>query len=130
MSNMKPSEAGEFKFPAGAGEMRGRIRDFDWKQSPLGPVERWPAELVSTLRLCLSARFPMAIYWGRESFLLYNDAWRPILGDKHPWALGRGAREVWPEIWEEIKEPFESVLSTGQAVWRGDALLLMKRFGY
>jgi hypothetical protein len=72
----------------------------------------------------------MAIYWGREGFLLYNDAWRPILGDKHPWALGRPAREVWPEIWDVIAPLFESVLTTGEATWHSDALLPMQRFGY
>ena len=127
---MKPSEAGEFKFLAGGGEMGGRIRDFDWEHSALGPIEQWPAALLSTLSICLSARFPMAIYWGNEGVLLYNDAWRPILGDKHPWALGRAAREVWPEIWEAINPLFESVRATGQATWRGDELLPMQRFGY
>src|SRR5262249_14969815 len=73
---------------------------------------------------------PMAIYWGREGFLLYNDAWRPILGRKHPWALGRSALEVWPEIWDAIALPLENVLATGDATWRGDELLLMHRFGY
>jgi PAS domain S-box-containing protein len=78
----------------------------------------------------MSSRFPMAIYWGEEGFLLYNDAWRPILGDKHPWALGRPAAEVWPEIWNVIAPLFHSVLTTGEATWRGDELLLMKRFGF
>jgi hypothetical protein len=56
----------------------------------------------------------------RERWLLYNDAWRPILGDKHPWALGRPAREVWPEIWSAIEPLFDTVRDTGQAIWRGD----------
>jgi signal transduction histidine kinase len=127
---MKPNEAGEFKFLAGGGEMGGRIRDFDWEHSALGPIGRWPPALLSTLSICLSARFPMAIYWGKEGVLLYNDAWLPILGDKHPWALGRAAREVWPEIWEAINPLFESVRATGQATWREDELLPMQRFGY
>jgi hypothetical protein len=113
------------EFLSGGGEMGGRIRAVEWSRTSLGPVEGWPAALASSLGVCLSARFPMAIYWGRESVLLYNDAWRPILGDKHPWALGRPAREVWPEIWDAIAPLLSSVLATGEATWRGDELLAM-----
>ena len=110
--------------------MGKRIRAFDWIRSALGPMDAWPSTLLSTLNICLGARFPMAIYWGDEGFLLYNDAWRPILGDKHPWAIGRAAREVWPEIWQTINPLFETVRATGQATWRQDELLPMHRFGY
>lgn len=55
----------------------------------------------SALSICLNSRFPIAIYWGKDHLLLYNDAWRPIVGDKHPWAIGRPACEVWSEIWDD-----------------------------
>ncbi len=115
---------------AGGGDMGERIRAYPWSTSPLGPIEQWPSVLTSTLSICLSAQFPMAIYWGAEGWLLYNDAWRPILGDKHPWAMGRSARSVWPEIWDAIDPLFESVRAIGQATWRGDEILPMQRFGY
>ena len=111
-------------------EMGGRIRAFDWGQTPLGRIEQWPAALLSTLRICLTAHFPIAIYWGPQRWLLYNDAWRPILGDKHLWALGRPAEEVWPEIWDTIHPLFEIVVASGEATWRRDELLPMQRFGY
>ncbi|GEP44663.1 ATP-binding protein [Brevifollis gellanilyticus] len=114
----------------GGGEMGARTRALDWDATPMGPVEQWPAALKSTLGICLNSRFPMAVYWGEEGFLFYNDAWRPILGDKHPWALGCGAREVWPEIWQDIAPLFASVRTTREGTWRGDALLPMHRSGY
>ncbi len=110
--------------------MGDRIRAFDWAHSGLGPDASWPSALLSTLGICLSARFPIAIYWGNEGFLLYNDAWRPILGNKHPWALGQPAKAVWPEIWDAINPLFETVRQTGEGTWRGDELLPMQRFGY
>jgi signal transduction histidine kinase len=112
------------------GDLGSLMHGKDWRATPLGPVEQWPAVLWSTLNICLSARFPMAIYWGQEGFLLYNDAWRPILGNKHPWAMGRSAVEVWPEIWDAIGPVFDTVRTTGKATWHGDALLPMQRFGY
>jgi PAS domain S-box-containing protein len=111
-------------------EMNDRIRLFDWSQTPLGPIEQWPASLVSILGVCLTAQTPMAIYWGPDGRLLYNDAWRPVVGGKHPWALSRPAREVWPELWPTIQRYFESVHATGEANWRSDELLPMQRFGY
>lgn len=111
-------------------EMGERIKAFEWSNTPLGPIERWPAALVSTLSVCLTAQTPMAIYWGKDSWLLYNDAWRPIVGGKHPWALGKPARNVWPELWPTIQHYYRSVLTTGEANWRSDELLPMQRFGY
>ena len=31
------------------------------------------------------------LFWGREFVALYNDAYAPTIGDKHPKALGRPA---------------------------------------
>src|SRR4051812_15644573 len=107
-------------FLLGGGEMGVRMREMDWAGTSLGPVEDWPQGLRSALSICLNSRFPIAIYWGSEYVLLYNDAWRPIAGNKHPGVLGRAAREVWPEIWDIIGPMLGSVSETGEATWRDD----------
>jgi signal transduction histidine kinase len=117
-------------FLLGGGEMGVRMREMDWAGTSLGPVEDWPQSLRSALSICLNSRFPIAIYWGPEYVLLYNDAWRPIVGNKHPEVLGRAAHEVWPEIWDIIGPMLGSVSETGEATWRDDQLLPMNRFGY
>ena len=109
--------------------MNERIRQFNWKESLLGPVEVWKQSLRSALGICLNSNFPIAIYWGEQLVLLYNDAWSPIPGNKHPWALGRPAKEVWPEIWEEIEPQFAKAFS-GKAGGSKDAMLPMQRHGY
>ena len=73
------------------GEMARRIREMDWSTTPLGSSEAWPQALKLSLAMILASNFPMAIRWGSEQVLIYNDAYRPILGDKHPEALGRSA---------------------------------------
>jgi PAS domain S-box-containing protein len=115
---------------AGDSEMARLMRAHDWSQTPLGRVETWPQSLRSTLSICLNSRFPIAIYWGADHLLLYNDAWRPIVGDKHPWALGNPAREVWSEIWDDIGLELADVLATGEGTFHKDDLLSMYRFGY
>ncbi len=106
------------------------IRSWNFAATPLGPMNSWPELLRSTLGLCLDSAFPIAIYWGPELALLYNDAWRPILGDKHPSALGRAAIDVWPEIWDAIEPVFRRVRETRVGAFNGDSLLAMHRHGY
>jgi PAS domain S-box-containing protein len=117
-------------FLAGGGELGERIRSFDWSKTPLGQPETWPESLRASLGICLSTEFPIAIYFGLEATLLYNDAWHPILGDKHPWALGRSGREVWSEIWDVVGPVFERAMNSGRGSFFKDALLSMHRFGY
>ena len=128
-SDSPEAEAPHAAFP-GDGELARLTREKDWSTTDLGPVASWSQSLRSALSICLGSRFPIALYWGRALTLLYNDAWSPIPGNKHPWALGRPGREVWPEIWETIGPMFEGVMTTGESVYFEDALLAMRRHGY
>ncbi|MFQ4141598.1 PAS domain-containing protein [Chlorogloeopsis sp. ULAP02] len=114
----------------GDSEMALLMRLHDWTQTPLGSVEHWPQSLKIAVNICLNSRFPMVIWWGEELTLLYNDAWQPILGNKHPQALGKPGQEVWSEIWDIVGTQLRSVLTTGKATWSDDLLLLVNRYGY
>ena len=101
---------------AGGGEMGALMRSFDWSRTPLGPAERWPQSLRTAVSICLRSRFPILVWWGRDLVMLYNDAYRPILGQsKHPKALGRPGIELWPDVWDIIGSMLECVLETGEA---------------
>ena len=126
-SGDSPSPA-ELTFP-GDGEMALRMRAYPWATSPLGDPRDWPASLRTACRICLTSRFPMIVWWGEELRFLYNDAYLPLLGSKHP-ALGRPGDQVWSEIWATIGPMLDSVLHTGQATWSEDLLLPMNRHGY
>jgi anti-sigma regulatory factor (Ser/Thr protein kinase) len=77
----------------------------DWGATPLGRVEDWPQSLRTTVNLCLSSRAPMMVVWGPRHVQLYNDALAPLMGPKHPAALGRPYAESFPEIWDEVMAP-------------------------
>jgi PAS domain S-box-containing protein len=116
---------------AGGGEMGERTRNFDWSCTPLGPIASWPQSLKTVVRIMLDSRYAMWLGWGPEFTFLYNDAYaRMTLGPKHPWALGRSAREVWAEIWNEIGPRAESVVRTGVATWDEGLLLFLQRRGF
>lgn len=120
----------EEAFFAGSGEMTGLIAEKDWSATPLGSMSAWPDGLRYAVNICLGSAFPIAIYWGPDLTLIYNDAWSPIPGYKHPWALGKPAIDVWPEIWDDIGPLFQRVRQTGEASRSIDGLLPMQRHGY
>ena len=72
------------------------MRARDWAATPLGPVKDWPQSLRTSVSICLNSRFAILIWWGPELVMLYNDAYREIIGSKHPAALGEPGREVFP----------------------------------
>ncbi len=121
----------DFDCLAGGGELGALMRSRDWAATPLGPVGRWPRSLKTVVRIMLDSRYAMWLGWGPDFTFFYNDAYaRMTLGPKHPWALGRSAREVWREIWDDIGPRAESVVNTGQATWDEDLLLFLERRGF
>ena len=128
MSSLEPAEPADVTFP-GHGEMAQRMRAFPWAGSALGDPRTWSASLRTACRICLTSRFPMIVWWGPELRFLYNDAYLPLMGTKHP-ALGRRGETVWPEIWDVVGPMLDSVMSSGQATWSEDLLLSMNRHGY
>jgi PAS domain S-box-containing protein len=115
---------------SGGGEMAALMRTLDWSQTAVGPVSRWPQSLKTAVRIVLASRFAMFVWWGREFVNLYNDSYRTLLGAKHPAALGKPAREVWAEIWDQIGPRADAVFLRGESTYDEALLLLPERHGY
>jgi len=95
---------------ADRGEMARLIVAKDWSKTALGPVDRWSDSLKRAVKFMLATGFPMAIRWGPELVAIYNDAYAPLLGEKHPAALGRPLRDVYPEINDELGPLNQAIL--------------------
>ncbi|MGC2638077.1 MAG: hypothetical protein WA294_12920 [Acidobacteriaceae bacterium] len=106
------------------------MRTYTWQDSSLGPIAQWPQSLRTAVQIILNSRYAMFIWWGRELLHLYNDSYRAFLGEKHPGALGKSAREVWSEIWEQIGPRTDAVLLRGESTFDKALLLMMARHGY
>lgn len=131
VSVQEPKISREFlDLTAGGGEMGKLIRNFDWRQSPVGAFETWPQSLKTALSICLGSKFPMFVWWGKDLTVFYNDSYIPFTGLKHPKYLGRPAREQWSEIWEDLRPLTEQVLEKGQATWAESMRLFMERKGF
>jgi signal transduction histidine kinase/DNA-binding response OmpR family regulator/PAS domain-containing protein len=123
-------EASAAELFTGDDETMALLREWNWSDTPLGPVNRWPAELLAAVRTVLASKVPMMIWWGPELIQLYNDAYRPLLGDKHPAAIGQPAEQCFAEIWSEIGPRAASVLAGDDASYFENDLLFMERSGY
>lgn len=97
--------------------MADRVRAFDWGATPLGPIESWSKELLTVVNLTLSFSSPARTMWGQELILIYNDAYRPVPGPRHPVALGKPAKDVYSESWQVVGPLLEDALATGKTVF-------------
>jgi PAS domain S-box-containing protein len=111
-------------------EMQERLRSFDWSGTELGPMDSWPQSLRIAVSICMDSRFPMFVWWGPNRINIYNDAYVPVLGAKHPAAFGQPAAPVWREIWDVIGPQADAVMQHGEATWNERVLLVMQRKGY
>ena len=118
------------EFLSGGGEMGQRIREYDWSVTPLGPIDSWPQNLRTCLRIMLTSRQPIWIGWGKQLIKLYNDPYRAIVGGKHPAALGLPAATVWKAIWRDIGPMLNTVMDEDEGTYEESRLLIMERNGY
>ncbi len=107
------------------------ISDGDAAQTTsLGAFSTWSAALKTAVSICLNSQFPVIVWWGEDFRLLYNDAFCPILGDRHPQALGCTAQSVFPESWHIIGPQLNSVFKTQSANRAENLLIPSLRSGY
>jgi signal transduction histidine kinase/CheY-like chemotaxis protein len=118
------------RFLAGSGEMGELTRIKDWSATGIGPMESWSPALKLIVSFMLASRFPQLLWWGPDYISLYNDAYRSILGSKHPDALGRPFRDVWPEVKKVLMPLIDVPFNGGAASWTDDILLEVNRHGY
>ena len=130
-SSHKPNHSTQPKSRIHAsGQMAELVRNFDWAQTPVGPIEDWPELLLNTVNTLLGARQPMFLWWGRDLIQFYNDAYCPCIGaDKHPSALGQRGSDCWSEIWGVIGPLIENVMTNGEPYWSEDQLIPIYRDG-
>lgn len=110
--------------------MAARVRAMDWSRTPIGPIENWPESLRVAVDLCLNSRFPMHVWWGTELINIYNDGHIPVLGKRHPDALGQPAAKVWAEVWPLLAPQVEAVMLRGESTWNERAYVVLERHGF
>jgi PAS domain S-box-containing protein len=114
----------------GDGEMAALIRATNWSRTTIGPPHTWSPTLRTMVSFLLANRFPLLLWWGPQYIQIYNDAYRPIPGAKHPQSLGQPASECWAEIWDVIGPLVDTPFKGGPPTWMDDIVLELHRHGF
>jgi PAS domain S-box-containing protein len=105
------------------------IRAHHWSSTPLGPVEDWSEALLLSANLMLSCAFPSLVFWGKELIQLYNDAFIPLLAERHPSGLGQTAKECWWDAWQIVGPNLKRVMKDGETVFHENTVVPIVRDG-
>ncbi|GJL58281.1 MAG: two-component hybrid sensor and regulator [Nitrospirales bacterium] len=111
-------------------QMAAKIRDNNWMETPLGDISTWPPQLTTSVQIILDSKYPMFVWWGEHLINIYNDAYIPVLGGRHPKALGACASDIWSDIWDVIGPQADIVFQEGRSTWNEDLPLFMRRHGF
>ncbi|KFI09019.1 GAF domain-containing protein [Massilia sp. BSC265] len=97
-------------------------------EKPAIKSDPWPEGMQAIAELIVASQFPMAIAWGPQLRLFYNDAYATLLGDRHPGAMGQPLPLVRPELWSCL-QPYVMQALSGQPAQFENALLEFYRNG-
>ncbi|MGH9044553.1 MAG: SpoIIE family protein phosphatase [Acidimicrobiales bacterium] len=111
------------------GELGTRFATHDWDGHPMGSPTAWAPEIRTAVAVALASKFPTVLWIGRDLRIIYNDAYTPMLSEKHPGALGEPGATVWAEIWDVVGPMLHGVMESGEATWSDDLLLMVLTAG-
>lgn len=124
-----PAITPKHHFLADGGEMGEKIGAFDWSGTELGAMDDWPLSLKTTTRLVLTSKQPMCFFWGSDLICFYNDAFKPMLGQRLDGALARPFKDLWSDVWDDLL-PYTRAALSGKGTWVENLPLVMSRNGY
>jgi PAS domain S-box-containing protein len=113
----------------GKSQMSVLIRTHDWSSTPLGRIEDWSEILLSSVNLMLACAFPSLVFWGAELVQLYNDAFIPLLAERHPSGLGQVAQECWSDAWQIVGPNLKRVMDDHETVYYQNTIVPIVRDG-
>lgn len=105
------------------------IFEYDWSASGLSSVRAWPVHLKLAVEMVLSLPSAAILLWGPDFIQIYNDAYRDLMGRKHPDGLGQGVAASWPEVWDFVGPICHSVMREHKTHTFEDQRLVVDRRG-
>ncbi|KAB0550649.1 PAS domain-containing protein [Pseudomonas argentinensis] len=117
-------------FLANGAKMGQLLQRLDSSNSPLGAPADWSPSLKTLMSTVLPVKAQIVLFWGPQYVALYNDAYAPSIGNKHPRALGRPAVENWAELWDDLEPLLRGVRETGETFAAKDRPFYIERHGH
>lgn len=103
---------------------------FDWSSTALGCLHSWPDHLWSLSKMILSDTRPCVLFWGPEYTMIYNEAYAPLLGKKHPQGMGAAPAVALKEVWGQVLSLLEACRLDRKPVSIQDTIFWLNRHGY
>ena len=126
----KPRDSGALEFIPNDTDCGRAARAVNWAATSLGEPSTWSPVLRMMVPFVLANRFPQMLWWGPDYISIYNDAYAPVLGAKHPWGMGIPVRECWSEVWDVLQPLIDTPFNGGPATWIEDFDLELRRLGF
>ena len=101
----------------------------DWGSTALGPYDAWPAYRKSICNMVLHSQVPMAVLWGEEGTMFYNDGYAEICGGRHPEIFGAEVRRAWPEVADFNDQVMRTCLKGQTLAFREQEMTLYRHGG-
>jgi PAS domain S-box-containing protein len=128
-SDQQKTESSPEDLIHGKSRMAEIIRIHDWSLTPLGSIEDWSEALLLSANLMLSCAFPSLVFWGTGLVQLYNDAFIPLLAERHPSGLGQTAQECWWDAWQIVGPNLKRVMNDRETVFHENMVVPIVRDG-
>ena len=106
------------------------FRNVDWAKTGFGPMASWPTELRTIVRLLLVDTSPVILYWGQANSIMYNEAYMPFVGEKHPHILGMNASDVFINFGGVFEDILREQRLSGLTSSGASSMLLIERHGF
>ncbi len=115
-------------FLAEGGEVAQLVARFDWSRTVLGPIEKWPEQLLTVINVIMNSPVGMVVMWGAEGTMIYNDGYARFAGDRHREQLGCAVLDSWPEA-RAFNQNVMNVVMAGGTLSYQDHELTLNRNG-
>ncbi|KAK5081186.1 hypothetical protein LTR05_007980 [Lithohypha guttulata] len=103
------------------------FRSTNWSATDLGPLSTWPFELRLYTIQAFGDVNPVNIWWGPGLTAIYNDAYVPFTGDRHPASLGANFNNIFAEVAHLIQPLFDQARATRKATILAEMPLTLRR---
>lgn len=80
------------------------VASLDWASRTIGPPGTWPPLLKQSFDQILADARPIAIFWGDQYILLYNEAFSKLCGSLDTKLMGKPIEIAWPESGTKLKD--------------------------
>jgi signal transduction histidine kinase len=103
---------------------------YDFSTTPLGDKANWDSTLRAYVSMIFADSRGACLYWGPDRIAIYNEAFAVTAEGAHPFLMGHGFAEAFPELLGGIEQVFQHAAATGQTADVNDIQLFIKRNGY